>query len=249
MTAHIIVPALDPSRRPGDAVQADPHRHPARPAALQRASSSPTRSACRAFVTSTATTGSRCWRSRPAWTSCSKPPTDDTTARACSTSSATPCSTRSRAASSRESRIDQSVYRILALKTKHGLFKHPYVDESKVAPGRGHARAPGGGAADHRQDDHAGQERRLLPLTKDGRKVLVTGYGVTTTQTLANDIHKRGPVTTVLHDGHGADAGDDRPGGGPGQGQRPHGRDDQRRVEQHGAADPRQGAASRRASR
>ena len=41
----------------------------------------------------------------------------------------------------------------------------------------------------------------LLPLNKDPRKVLVTGWGVTTTQTLATRLAARGATTTVRETG------------------------------------------------
>jgi beta-N-acetylhexosaminidase len=99
-----------------------------------------------------------------------------------------------------ESRIDQSVSRILSLKLKHDLFKHPYVDESKVASVVG---TPAHLATEQRITDRTTTlvKNALLPLPKDGRKILVTGYGVATTATLAADIHRRGPVTTVYQTG------------------------------------------------
>jgi beta-N-acetylhexosaminidase len=99
-----------------------------------------------------------------------------------------------------ESRIDQSVYRILRVKLNHGLFQHPYVDESKVAKRVG---TPSHLAAEQEITDRTTTlvKNAVLPLPKDGRKVFVTGYGVSTTQTLANDIGKRGPATSVLQTG------------------------------------------------
>jgi beta-N-acetylhexosaminidase len=99
-----------------------------------------------------------------------------------------------------ESRIDQSVSRILSVKLKHDLFKHPYVDEGKVAKLVG---TPAHLATEQRITDRTTTlvKNALLPLPKDGRKILVTGYGVATTATLAADIHKRGPATTVYQTG------------------------------------------------
>ncbi|WP_285625899.1 glycoside hydrolase family 3 protein [Actinoallomurus iriomotensis] len=99
-----------------------------------------------------------------------------------------------------EARIDQSVYRILEQKLSHGLFQHPYVDESKVAKVVG---TPSHLATEQKITDQTTTlvKNAVLPLPKDNRKVFVTGYGVTTTQTLANDIGKRGPVTSVLQTG------------------------------------------------
>jgi beta-N-acetylhexosaminidase len=99
-----------------------------------------------------------------------------------------------------ESRIDASVYRILRLKLKHGLFQHPYADESKVADVVG---IPSHQAAEQRITEKTTTlvKNGVLPLPKDGRKIFVTGYGVVTTQTLAADIAKRGPATSVLATG------------------------------------------------
>jgi beta-N-acetylhexosaminidase len=99
-----------------------------------------------------------------------------------------------------ESRIDESVYRILKQKLDHGLFRHPYVDESKVAKVVG---TPAHLATEQKITDQTTTlvKNDALPLKKDVAKVFVTGYGVVTTQTLANDIAKRGPATTVYATG------------------------------------------------
>jgi beta-N-acetylhexosaminidase len=99
-----------------------------------------------------------------------------------------------------EARIDRSVYRILRLKLKHDLFKHPYVDEGKVATVVG---TPSHLATEQKVTDKTTTlvKNDALPLKKDGSKIFVTGYGVTTTQTLAGDIAKRGAVTSVLQTG------------------------------------------------
>ncbi|HEY7485360.1 MAG TPA: glycoside hydrolase family 3 protein [Streptosporangiaceae bacterium] len=99
-----------------------------------------------------------------------------------------------------EARVDQSVYRILRVKKNHGLFTHPYVDESKVASRVG---TPQHLATEQRVTDRTTTliKGGGLPLAKDNRKVFVTGWGVATTATLAADIAKRGPVTSVLQTG------------------------------------------------
>jgi beta-N-acetylhexosaminidase len=102
-----------------------------------------------------------------------------------------------------ESRIDQSVYRVLRLKKKHGLFRQPYVDESKVPSRVG---TPAHQAVEQQVTDRTTtliKNNAVLPLAKDNRKVFVTGWGVTTTATLAAAIAKRGPVTSVLQTGLG----------------------------------------------
>jgi beta-N-acetylhexosaminidase len=101
-----------------------------------------------------------------------------------------------------ESRIDQSVYRILRLKKKHGLFTNPFVDESKVPSRVG---PPAHQAVEQQVTDRTTtlvkNENGMLPLPKDDRKVFVTGWGVATTQTLADAIARRGPATSVLQTG------------------------------------------------
>ncbi|MPZ28636.1 MAG: glycoside hydrolase family 3 protein, partial [Micromonosporaceae bacterium] len=99
-------------------------------------------------------------------------------------------------------RLDESVYRILRLKLKRGLFDDPQVDvelaEKTV------------GAPTHLEDaqvitDHTTtlvkNDAGRLPLTDDPRNVLVTGWGVTTTRTLGEAISRRGQTVTVLETG------------------------------------------------
>jgi beta-N-acetylhexosaminidase len=129
-----------------------------------------------------------------------KPPTDNTTGKGLFDLQFNSVLNAVKSGELSESRIDQSVYRILALKLKRGLFKHPYVDESKVASVVG---TPAQVATEQQITDRTTTlvKNALLPLPKDGRKVLVTGWGVATTQTVADDIHKRGPATTVFQTG------------------------------------------------
>jgi beta-N-acetylhexosaminidase len=102
-----------------------------------------------------------------------------------------------------EQRIDSSVLRILRLKHSRGLVDSPYVDESAVAAQVG---TPG-----HRATAQAITDRTitlvktddaLLPLTATpGRRVLVTGWGVTTTATLAAGLTRRGLTADALATG------------------------------------------------
>jgi beta-N-acetylhexosaminidase len=101
-----------------------------------------------------------------------------------------------------ERRLDESVYRILRLKLTRGLFDDPFVDvelAEKVV-----------GAPDHVADaqaitDHTTtlvkNDAGVLPLTRKLRKVLVTGWGVTTTSMLGNAIGQRARTVTVLETG------------------------------------------------
>jgi beta-N-acetylhexosaminidase len=77
-----------------------------------------------------------------------------------------------------EERLDQSVRRVLELKARRGLFRHPFVNERKAAKKlgtRGHLAAAG------RVGDHSvtlvKNDAALLPMRPgSGQKVLVTGY-------------------------------------------------------------------------
>ena len=97
-----------------------------------------------------------------------------------------------------EARIDQSVYRVLRLKYERGLFANPYVDENRVAAVVG---TPAHLAAAQGITDHTTtlvENDGTLPLAKDsGKHVLVTGYGVHTTAQLAADLAQRGVTADV----------------------------------------------------
>lgn len=93
------------------------------------------------------------------------------------------------------SRIDQSVRRILTLKYKLGLFDNPYTTDSAVSANVG---TPSQLATMQHVADRSMtlvKNDGTLPLAKNsGKHVLVTGYGVTTTQTLVNDMTPDGVV-------------------------------------------------------
>jgi beta-N-acetylhexosaminidase len=99
-------------------------------------------------------------------------------------------------------RLDESVYRILRVKMSRGLFADPYVDADRAAQVVG--------AAEHRRDEQAVTDRTttlirndagLLPLATPPGRVLVTGWGATTTSTLGAAIGRRGPAVTVRETG------------------------------------------------
>ena len=101
-----------------------------------------------------------------------------------------------------EKRIDESVTRVLKLKMKRGLFEseNVFVDETKVSSRVGTA------AHQARAQEITDATLTLvkddtdaLPMAKDGRKILVTGASVT--PTLAARIAERGPVTTAFNTG------------------------------------------------
>ncbi|MBB5153994.1 glycoside hydrolase family 3 protein [Saccharopolyspora phatthalungensis] len=99
-----------------------------------------------------------------------------------------------------EQRIDQSVERILALKSARGVLANPLVDVSKVDNVVG---TPEHLAAAQSITDHTTTVLRndgMLPLKPPGT-MFVTGAGDTATATLAERIKARGPNATALETG------------------------------------------------
>jgi beta-N-acetylhexosaminidase len=101
-----------------------------------------------------------------------------------------------------ERRLDESVYRILRLKLRKGLFDDPFVDADRAVDVVG--------AAGHLADAQAITDRTttlvkndagVLPLSHERRRVLVTGWGVTTTGLLGAAIGQRGQTVEVLETG------------------------------------------------
>lgn len=91
-----------------------------------------------------------------------------------------------------EKRIDESVYRILRLKLARGAFDRPYVDTSKVSSIVG---AAGHRSAAQQITDKTitlvKNDRRLIPLAKNsGKSVLLTGWG--TSSGLGGKLASRG---------------------------------------------------------
>ncbi|MEU8801851.1 glycoside hydrolase family 3 protein [Spirillospora sp. NPDC048819] len=101
-----------------------------------------------------------------------------------------------------EERIDASVYRILKLKHERGLFRDPYADLSKIDEVVG---TPEHLAAAQRVTDRTTtlvkNDAGVLPLRPGARDVLVTGWGVSTTATLGTEIARRGATTTIRQTG------------------------------------------------
>ncbi|HEX7195346.1 MAG TPA: glycoside hydrolase family 3 protein [Candidatus Limnocylindria bacterium] len=99
-------------------------------------------------------------------------------------------------------RLDESVYRILLHKFRRGLFRDPFVDPASAPLVLG--------APQHLADAQAITDRTttlvnndvgLLPLASGPRNVLVAGWGVSTTQTMAAALRARGATTQVLESG------------------------------------------------
>jgi beta-N-acetylhexosaminidase len=99
-------------------------------------------------------------------------------------------------------RLDQSVYRILLHKFSRGIFADPFVDPAAAPQVMG--------APEHAADAQAITDRTttlvknedgVLPLAPGARNVLVAGWGVGTTQSMAAALAARGATTQVRESG------------------------------------------------
>jgi beta-N-acetylhexosaminidase len=99
-----------------------------------------------------------------------------------------------------EQRIDQSVFRVLRLKLKHGLFANPYVNTSRIDRVVGTpAHLATAQAVTDRTVTLVKNDAATLPLAQNsGQHVLVTGWDATATSTLAADLTKRGVVADAF---------------------------------------------------
>ena len=99
-------------------------------------------------------------------------------------------------------RLDESVYRVLLHKFQRGLFGDALVDPAAAPQVLG---APqhlaDAQAITNRTTTLVKNDRGLLPLTSGPRNVLVAGWGVGTTQTMAAALAARGATTQVRESG------------------------------------------------
>ncbi len=98
--------------------------------------------------------------------------------------------------------LDAKVRRVLELKYKRGVVAQPYVDAAALGSTVGTPENLAKAAAiTDRTTTLVKNDAGTLPLATQGKKVLVTGYGVATTQTLADGLAAKGAVTTVKQTG------------------------------------------------
>ena len=99
-------------------------------------------------------------------------------------------------------RLDDSVRRILTLKYQRGIVRNPYVDPAALTSVVGTpAHLAAADAITDKTTTVVKNDAEALPLAVAGTKVLVTGYGVSTTQTLADGLAARGAKVTVQQTG------------------------------------------------
>jgi beta-N-acetylhexosaminidase len=102
-----------------------------------------------------------------------------------------------------EKRLDESVTRILRMKWRLGLIRNPFVDVANVpnVVGTPQHLAVAQQVAD-RSITLLKNSDNLLPLARNtGKKVLVTGFGLTTTATIGSDVASRGLTSDVFATG------------------------------------------------
>jgi beta-N-acetylhexosaminidase len=100
-------------------------------------------------------------------------------------------------------RLDQSVRRILSLKWKLGLVSHPFTNPNRVKKVVGTVEhLATANTITRRSITLVKNSAHVLPLAAgSGQKVLVTGFGQTTTATLGQDIASHGLTPTVMDTG------------------------------------------------
>jgi beta-N-acetylhexosaminidase len=98
--------------------------------------------------------------------------------------------------------LDAKVRRVLELKVERGIVDDPMVDPAALDSVVGTADHLATAAAiSNRTTTLVANGDDVLPLSAPGKDVLVTGYGVTTTQTLADGLTAAGAATTVRQTG------------------------------------------------
>ncbi len=98
--------------------------------------------------------------------------------------------------------LDAKVRRVLALKAERGVVAHPWADPRRVDDVVGTAaHLAVADAVSNRTTTLVRNDDGVLPLAASGADLLVTGYGVTTTRTLADALAEQGATTTVLSTG------------------------------------------------
>jgi beta-N-acetylhexosaminidase len=102
-----------------------------------------------------------------------------------------------------EERVDESVVRIVEHKLRRGLFHDPFVSESRAERIVGRRRhATDATAITDRSVTLVRNEGDRLPLSADARRVLVTGWGVSTIARLSEAVAARaGQTVTTLETG------------------------------------------------
>ncbi|CAN7228032.1 glycoside hydrolase family 3 C-terminal domain-containing protein [Terrabacter sp. LjRoot27] len=98
--------------------------------------------------------------------------------------------------------LDAKVRRVLGLKYRRGIVARPYADPAAVASVVGTpAHLASAAAVTDRTTTLVKNDAKALPIAPSGKKVLVTGYGVSTTATLAAALTAKGATVQTVQTG------------------------------------------------
>lgn len=98
--------------------------------------------------------------------------------------------------------LDAKVRRVLGLKYRRGIVARPYADPTAVASVVGTpAHLASAAAVTDRTTTLVKNDAKALPIAPNGKKVLVTGYGVSTTATLAAGLTAKGASVQTMQTG------------------------------------------------
>jgi len=98
--------------------------------------------------------------------------------------------------------LDAKVRRVLSLKYRRGIVARPYADPNAVASVVGTpAHLAAADSVSNRTTTLVKNDAKALPIAPKGKKVLVTGYGVSTTATLAAAMTAKGATVQTLQTG------------------------------------------------
>jgi beta-N-acetylhexosaminidase len=101
-----------------------------------------------------------------------------------------------------ERRIERSVYRVLKMKEQLGLFERPFVSERRVDRVVGNRRhLEVADDVTERTVTLVANDADTLPLDAAAQRALVTGWGVTTTARLGDELRSRGLAAEVVETG------------------------------------------------
>ena len=100
------------------------------------------------------------------------------------------------------SELDAKVRRVLGLKYRRGIVARPYADPTAVASVVGTpAHLASAATVTDRTTTLVKNDAKALPIAPSGKKILVTGYGVSTTATLAAALTAKGATVQTVQTG------------------------------------------------
>ncbi|GGM99851.1 beta-N-acetylhexosaminidase [Terrabacter tumescens] len=98
--------------------------------------------------------------------------------------------------------VDAKVRRVLSLKYRRGIVARPYADPSAVSSVVGTpSHLAAADSVSDRTTTLVKNDAEALPIAPKGKKVLVTGYGVSTTATLAAALTAKGATVQTVQTG------------------------------------------------